>query len=156
MAIVGPDAGLRKGLLGEDGALETDAEAFSIEPFLWREGRLLSWADVETTPSLADGCLPVPSVQWTAEATSLRITCFAADPQGNGPLVARYELANDGPTAQSLRLLLAVRPYQVNPAWQSLNMTGGIAPIVAVRRRFFSAWQRTSVSGVLAPSCLAR
>jgi hypothetical protein len=33
-AVVGGDGDLKKGLLGEDGALEVDAESFSIEPFL--------------------------------------------------------------------------------------------------------------------------
>ena len=36
-----PTATTRKGLLSEDGALEVDAESFTLEPFLWTDGRLL-------------------------------------------------------------------------------------------------------------------
>jgi len=131
-AVVGGDGGDEKGLLGEDGALEIAAEAFSIEPFLWRDGRLLTWADVHSTVALADRFLPVPSVQWTADATCLRVTGFVIGSPEASTLVARYELTNAGQAAQSLRLLLAIRPYQVNPAWQSLNMTGGVASIVRI------------------------
>lgn len=61
-AVVGGDGDLRKGLLGEDGALEIDAEEFSLEPFLWTDGRLFTWADVERRTTLLDGCLPIASV----------------------------------------------------------------------------------------------
>ena len=33
--MVGADGDERKGLLSEDGALEFDVEAFSLDPFLW-------------------------------------------------------------------------------------------------------------------------
>src|SRR4029079_16869559 len=45
-ALVGADGDDRKGLLSEDGALEIDAESFSLEPFLWADEQLIPWADV--------------------------------------------------------------------------------------------------------------
>jgi hypothetical protein len=34
-----------------------------------------------------------------------------------------------------VRLFLAIRPFQVNPAWQSLNLAGGVAPVARIERR---------------------
>jgi hypothetical protein len=131
-ALVGADGDHRKGLLSEDGALEVDAESFSIEPFLWTDGKLVTWADVARRASLADGHLPIPSVEWRTAALDLRITAFAAGSPGRSSLVGLYELTNVNGRTQRLRLFLALRPFQVNPAWQSLNLVGGVAPLTLI------------------------
>ena len=146
-AVVGADGDARKGLLGEDGALEIDAEQCTIEPFLRLDDRLLTWADGERTVALADGALPVPTVERHAAGLRLRVTAFAAGEAGASTLVARYELATATPVSDALavtppdvggardvRLLLAIRPFQVTPAWQSLNLVGGIAPLTSLER----------------------
>ena len=131
-AVVGADGDEHKGLLSEDGALEVDAEAFSIEPFLWTDGRLVTWADVERRVALADGHLPIPSVEWETAGWRLRVTAFAAGAPGRSVLLGRYELENTGAAARTVRLFLAIRPFQVNPAWQRLNIVGGVAPVVCI------------------------
>jgi hypothetical protein len=133
-AVVGADGDEHKGLLSEDGALEVDAESFSIEPFLWSEGRLVTWADVERRVGLADGHLPIPWVEWETQDLRLRITAFAAGDPGRSTLVGRYEIEGKISTARKVRLFLAVRPFQVNPAWQSLNLVGGVAPLIHIER----------------------
>jgi hypothetical protein len=124
--VVGADGDERKGLLGEDGALEVDAESFTLEPFVWADGRLVTWADATTGADLADGHLPIPSVEWDAGDLRLRITAGAAGrrQRAGGALRARESRA-----PRPLRFFVAVRPFQVNPAWQSLNLAGGVAPI---------------------------
>ena len=42
--VVGVDGDREEALLGEDGALEVGQGAFSIEPFLFLDGELISWA----------------------------------------------------------------------------------------------------------------
>lgn len=133
-AVVGADGDERKGLLGEDGALEIDAEAFSLEPFLWVDGQLVSWADVQSRAWLEEDDLPIPSVGWEVAGLRLRITAFAVGPPGASALVARYEVEHAGASPRHARLLLAIRPFQVTPAWQSLNLAGGVAPIVRIER----------------------
>jgi hypothetical protein len=133
-AVVGADGDEHKGLLSEDGALEVDAEAFSIEPFLWTDGNLVTWADVERRVGLTDGYLPIPSVEWESAGLRLRITAFAAGDPGGSTLVGRYEIENTGAAARTVRLFLAIRPFQVNPAWQSLNLVGGVAPVTRIER----------------------
>lgn len=133
-AVVGADGDERKGLLSEDGALEVDAESFTIEPMLWCDGRLVTWADVEATPSLEDGRLPIPSVTWRTADLVLTVTAFATGEPGRSTLVARYRLETAGERSREVRLFLAIRPFQVNPSWQGLNLTGGVAPITAIQR----------------------
>ncbi len=133
--VVGGVASPRKGLLSEDGALEVDSEAWSLEPFLWSEGRLQSWADVERDAALAEGHLPLPSVTWRAPGLRLRIDAFHSGPSCAGVLIARYRVENESDETRRVRLFLTLRPFQVTPAWQGLNLTGGFAPLNQLERR---------------------
>ena len=101
----------------------------SIEPFLFADGHLITWADVDTRQDLAEGYLPIPTVRWEHESYWLSVTAFAAGPPGESALYARYRVENLSPDPRHVTLYLALRPFQVNPPWQSLNMTGGVSPI---------------------------
>jgi hypothetical protein len=128
--VVGVPRDPAEGMFNEDGMLESGKGGFSIEPFLQQDGRLITWNDVRTTQSLADGYLPIPSVTWESGPLSLEITAFATGEPGASALRARYRLQNKGNTEARPRLYLAIRPFQVNPAWQFLgNPPGGMAPI---------------------------
>jgi F5/8 type C domain len=127
--IVGVDGGADSGLLSEDGALEVGSGGFSIEPFVVADSRVTTWADVETTQSLEEGYLPIPSVSWQHSDWQLRTTAFASGTRGQSRLIARYELSNSSDRPLSLRLVLAVRPFQVNPPAQFLNVEGGVSGI---------------------------
>jgi hypothetical protein len=127
--VVGVDGDSKEGLLNEEGMLEVDKGAFSIEPFLYADGELISWNDVTTQQELERGYLPIPSVTWRNHHYLFKITAFAAGKPGESILYARYRLENLLDTPQELSLFLAMRPFQVNPPWQSLNMAGGAAPI---------------------------
>jgi hypothetical protein len=77
--VVGIDGDQRESLVGEFGAVETDKGAFSLEPFVFTNGRLFSWADAResTSHELAKGYLPIPSAMWNLPAFSLEITAFS-------------------------------------------------------------------------------
>jgi hypothetical protein len=128
--IVGVDGGSRdSALISEDGAVEVTRGGFSIEPFLMEGGKLVTWADVQTSQSLRDRYLPMPSVQWRSDALSLTTTAFAQGAAGASQLVVGYALANNGDTPRDVTLVLAARPFQVNPPTQFLNAPGGISAI---------------------------
>ena len=127
--VVGVDRDKEEGLLGEDGALEVGQGAFSIEPFLFVDGKLIAWSDVSASQSLAEGYLPIPTVTWKHGDLSLEITALASGPPGGSVLQARYRVRNQGRQAKRVRLFLAVRPFQVNPPTQFLNQPGGVSPI---------------------------
>ena len=100
-------------LFSEDGAVEAGHARFSIEPFLLMDGKLVTWNDV--TIEQREG----PQVVWKKHLT-------ITPRYENGAVKVRYE------AAPNAKLLLAIRPFQVNPQWQFLNRTGGVVRIKAI------------------------
>ena len=49
-------------------------------------------------------------------------------------LFATYRLANRGAEPSEVVLWLGVRPFQVNPPWQSLNGVGGVTAVHHIAR----------------------
>ncbi len=121
-------------LLGADGAFEPVPRTFSIEPFVSLDGTLVTWADVAIEQGLLDGDLPIPTVRWTHPSFTLDTTAFAAGTPGDPVKIVRYRLANRSPGRITARLLLAVRPFQVNPPSQFLNTAGGAGRIERLAR----------------------
>lgn len=127
--VIGVDGDTKEALLNEEGMLEIEKGGWSVEPFLYTGGRLVTWQDVRLSQSLRDGYLPIPSVTWESDAIALTVTAFAAGTPGAATVFARYRLENRGDAPHDVTLFLAVRPFQVLPPWQSLNMVGGMTPI---------------------------
>jgi F5/8 type C domain len=129
--LVGVDGGgERSALLSEDGAIEIGRGGFSVEPAVQIDGgRPVTWADVTPTQSLRDSYLPLPAVHWRHDAFTLDIEA-AADGERKAPqALARYTLANRADRPQRFTLLLALRPWQVNPPQQFLTTPGGASPV---------------------------
>ena len=149
--IVGASGDGHRSLLGQDGAFESMAGGFSVEPFIRMDDRTLSWADASPRQSLAEGYLPIPSVEQTFGDVTLTVTAFAAGPRGSSSAYTRYRVANRGARPRHATLYLAVRPLQVNPPWQFLGVMGGAARIDSVRSRGNSVWingsRRIDVAG---------
>ncbi|MCK6553834.1 hypothetical protein L6Q96_04520 [Candidatus Binatia bacterium] len=127
--VVGVPEDDKEGLFNDDGMLEVDTGAFSIEPFLFADGRLITWAQANTAQRLEDGELPIPTVTWYAGALRLAVTVFADGAPGASSIVAIYRVANAGSRTADVDLFVAVRPFQVLPPWQALNMVGGATAI---------------------------
>ena len=105
--VVGVAGDSEEALLNEDGALEVGKGSFSIEPFLFSAGRLITWADVQPAQSLADSYLPIPSVRWELEHFWFGITAFAVGKAGDTALYARYREQGEVFVANYLDLLRA-------------------------------------------------
>lgn len=132
--LVGVDGGGdHSALISEDGALEAKQGGFSLEPFVQDGGKLLGWADVQVSQSLRDGYLPVPTVLWRHPSWTLNVTAAAAGTPASSQLLARYELTNLTAASKKLKLVLAVRPFQVNAPRQFLNTPGGFSAINDLR-----------------------
>jgi hypothetical protein len=132
---VGVEGGTTAAILNEEGLLEPDRGSFSLEPFLFADGELVTWADAEAAVSLARACLPIPSSTWRRGDLVLTTTAFAAaDPAGPAAR-ACYRVANDGPAARRVRLFVALRPFQVTPPWQAFEGLGGPASMRALAWR---------------------
>ena len=123
--LVGVDGGgERSALLSEDGAVEIGRGGFSVEPAVLADGQIVTWAGVQIGHSLRDG---IPRVTWRHALFMLEIEAAADGPAPSPRLSARYTLTHT--SARELSLLLAVRPWQVNPPQQFLNTPGGASSI---------------------------
>jgi len=138
--IVGVDGDDHEALLNEEGLLEVDKGAFSIEPFLYTDAGLVTWSTVATEQQLDHGYMPIPSVVWQHERLRLTTTAFAAGESGRSTLFARYVIENHSDHGEPVQLFLAVRPFQVNPPWQTLNTTGGVTHIQDMRFDGRTVW----------------
>ncbi|MCK9280561.1 MAG: hypothetical protein M0P71_08070 [Melioribacteraceae bacterium] len=128
--IVGVDADAKEAMINEDGAIEVDKKSFMIEPFIFTNGTLLNWNNVEKIQSLENKYLPIPNVQWEKDGLELKIQSFASgEANKNSTLNISYELKNNSDKVQSGSLYLAIRPFQVNPYYQWLNIIGGVSEI---------------------------
>lgn len=137
--VVGVDGGgAHASLISEDGALEL-ASGASVEPFVEVDGKPTTWADPQISQALVDGYLPIPTVTWRAAGWQLAVTALATGEAAAPQLAARYTLRNTGSAPLTARLVLAVRPYQVNPPTQFLNINGGVRKIHQL------AWQDSTL-----------
>ncbi len=128
--LLGAESGGASGLLGEDGAIELGRGGASVEPFLWLDsGERVSWAQAQISHSLQEGYLPMPSVTWQRGDLALDVTAAAMAEGTQTQIIGRYTVRNLGRTAQRVRLVLALRPWQVNPPTQFLNTPGGTSPL---------------------------
>jgi len=118
--VIGADGADNEALIGEDGNVEPFKGGESIEPLLVVNGKRLTWADVEITHSLADGYLPIPSVTWKTKNASMTMTAAVSS---SSMLQIRYRVTGNA------KLELRVRPFQVNPSTQFLNLEGGVARV---------------------------
>lgn len=132
--VIGQSDDAREALINEEGMIELDRRGFSIEPFILRDGKLLTWADGKHQQSLRDGWIPIPSVVRTHDGIELSVTAIAAGEKGSSTLHAAYTIRNTSTQPTRGKLVLAVRPLQVLPPWQDLNITGGWTPVRSIRR----------------------
>lgn len=138
--VIGVNWDDKEALMNEEGMLEVDRGGFSLEPFLILDGQLITWNSVHVVQDLEDGYLPIPSVTWQHDRVTLTITAFAGGEPKASALYAKYALQNVGDAAAHVRLFVAIRPFQVNPPWQSLNMNGGVTTIRELRFDGRAVW----------------
>lgn len=130
--VIGVDRDSAEALINEEGMIEVGRGQFSLEPFLYMDGKLLTWNDVKTSVAANPEGLPLPQVVWSTGDIDLIINAFAAGPADSSVLYARYRIANNSRKYKKPTLYLAIRPLQVNPPWQFLNLAGGVARIDSI------------------------
>ena len=128
--------GIQCALMNGDGMVEAAQGSFCIEPMLWVEERLFTWADVAARQSLLEDWMPVPTVTWETADWRLRIRGEAT---ASGAARVRYALENLTDRKFSARLFVLVRPFQVTPPWQSFRGLGGVSSIHDL------AWRKSTV-----------
>jgi hypothetical protein len=121
-------------LIDAAGAIELKKAAYRLEPFIYDQGKLISWAQVTSRQSLHHGSLPIPTVTWQADGLDLEITVVVIGVRKNCEAQIYYRLTNKTDQDCDLKFQLALRPFQVLPPWQRLNLTGGAGRLRLVER----------------------
>ncbi len=111
------------GLMNQEGMVEAGEGGFALEPFVYFDRRLYTWQDAEITQSLAQRWLPLPQVKWRFKEFTLEILGF---PEIEGVCLC---LRVQSSLSKSVRLFVAIRPFQVLPYWQKWRRFGGVFPI---------------------------
>lgn len=139
---VAQPSGAPSALMNEEGMVEVDKGGFSLEPSLFADGALWTWADAEISHTLQDGDLPIPSSVWRSQRRQLRLetTAFAAPLSGEPALFIRYRVHNDAERARRIALYAAIRPFQVTPPWQAHAGLGGVRSIQSLRHEDAVVW----------------
>ena len=151
---VGTGEDVTQALFNEEGMVEVDRGSFSIEPLLFADGQLVTWADATPVATLEREYLPIPTSRWQAGAFSLRTTAFATGESGASTLFIRYRIANHSDTGRAVRLFAAIRPFQVTPTWQHWGRFGGVSGIAELAYLHGSVWvdRRKRIVPLAAPS----
>ena len=126
--VVADDGSKDKALINEEGLLELGYELPSVDPFIRLNGNLLTWNDSIQSQNLVENHLPIPTVERKYINLTLKITAWM-----NNAVYASYEIKNTSSEKLTGSLLLALRPFQVNPPWQFLNTTGGFVPVRSLK-----------------------
>lgn len=131
--IVGVNNDVKEALINEDGMVEVDKAKFSIEPMLKVENELFNWSNVTSTQSLEENYLPIPSVNWNCDDVNLEAKTFAnGEANKNSTLFLKYTIKNNSASRKTGELFLLIRPFQVNPFYQFLNLAGGVSKINSI------------------------
>lgn len=151
---VGTGDDVTQALFNEEGLVEIDQGECSLEPFLFVDGHLVTWAEAEITPGLERGDLPLPQATWQWKTWRLEIGACAVGPRGASSLLVRYRLTNAVPQTRAVTLFVAIRPFQVTPLWQHWQRFGGMRPIAALHYDGVAVWidQRKLIIPLSPPS----
>ncbi len=131
--IIGVSGDVKEALINEEGMVEVDKLNYCLEPFLFYDGKLKTWNDVKTVQGLEENYLPIPNVKWLDDV-QLEVKAFTSgEANRSSVLYLNYKLKNVSDTHKKGKYFLALRPFQVNPFYQWLNITGGAAKISSVK-----------------------
>ncbi|HDP75385.1 MAG TPA: discoidin domain-containing protein [Bacteroidales bacterium] len=133
--ISGVSGDTKEALINEDGMVEVEKAKFSIEPIVKIGQKTYDWSNVKTSQSLEyniDGKTYdyTPTVNWHTDEVNLQIGLTSyGKANKSSKLIAGYTLKNNTGKNQLVELYLLIRPFQVNPYYQFLNLAGGVGSI---------------------------
>jgi hypothetical protein len=137
--ISGVNNDVKEALINEDGMVEAGKARFSIEPMIRMGDSLYNWTDVRPVQSLGNGGENgrfefAPSVTWECEGLKFttRVTS-SGEANKDSRLDICYSFSNPGGRSLDFELYLIIHPFQVNPYYQFLNLSGGAGRISSIR-----------------------
>lgn len=137
--ITGVNNDIKEALISEDGMVEVDKALFSIEPMIKMGDSLYNWSNVRSVQSIGSPEKQVtfdftPSVTWYCSDLEFatRVTA-SGEANKSAMLDICYSFTNRSGNPKDFEFYLLIRPYQVNPYYQFLNLTGGVGKINSIK-----------------------
>ena len=136
--ITGVNNDVKEALINEDGMVEVDKAEFSIEPMIKIDDSLFNWSNVKTEQSLGGSANRsefnfTPSVSWQCKGMEFKTSVTAnGEANKNSMLTISYAFKNNTGQPKDFEFYQLIRPFQVNPYYQFLNLTGGVGKIHAI------------------------
>ena len=134
--VIGVPGDAKEALINEEGQVEVEKQGFMIDPMVARQDgesrRVQTWVEGTHTQELVDGFLPMPMVIRKLDEMELKVTALVDGSAKETALNVCYELHNAGNKHATGELILAIRPFQVLPPWQELNIVGGVGRIATL------------------------
>lgn len=133
--ISGVNNDTKEALLSEYGMVEVEKAGFSIEPMIKVDDSLYNWSNVKMKHSIGKYNDPkkfefIPAVDWNFDDIQFKTELASGGEANlNSQLYIRYSFKNESQTPKKFEFYLLLRPFQVNPYYQFLNMTGGAGKI---------------------------
>jgi hypothetical protein len=137
--ITGVNNDLKEAMINEDAMVEVDKAQFSIEPMIKMGGSLYNWSNVKSSQSMGSADKKsefefAPAVTWNCNDLEFNTSVTATGVANkSSQLNIRYAFRNLSDQPKDFELYLLVRPFQVNPYYQFLNLTGGVGKINSIR-----------------------
>ncbi len=136
--VTGVNNDVKEAMINEDGMVEVDKALFSIEPMLKIGNTFFNWSNVESSQSFglngkADELPFVPTVSWLCNQIKFTTGVIASgEANKSSRLNIRYAFENLSGEPHEFEFFLMIRPYQVNPYYQFLNLEGGAGKIRSI------------------------
>ncbi len=147
--ITGVNNDVKEALINEDGMVEVDKARFSIEPMIKIGDSLYNWSNVKSVQSMGfpaeqsqTGVVPpsaaglefFPTVSWLCDGLRFRAgVTTSGEANKNSMLEITYSFENLSQRTKDFEFYLLIRPYQVNPYYQFLNLSGGAGRIDSIK-----------------------
>jgi hypothetical protein len=137
--VTGVNNDVKEAMINEDGMVEVDKGLFSIEPLIKMGDSVFNWNNVKSLQSLGSSDNSrdfnfIPTVNWQLKDLKFETSVTATgEANKNSKLDIRYSFKNTSDKPQDFEFYLLIRPYQVNPYYQFLNLTGGVGKIKSMK-----------------------
>ncbi len=126
--IIGTEGAFNVSLLTETGQLSAFTRSFSLMPYLFTGGRLISYNDVDIELSLEENYLPITQVKWIYEGIEFLQKGFGFKRNNIDFTGLIYTLENKSGETKEGKVFISIRPFLVNPPWQH----GGLAQVESI------------------------
>ncbi|MHC1774569.1 MAG: discoidin domain-containing protein [Lentimicrobium sp.] len=136
--ITGVNNDVKEAMINEEGMVEVDKALFSIEPVIKSGNTVFNRENVKPDQSLGlSGNRKefnfIPTVEWKCDDLKFKTWVTASgEANKNSILAIGYEFVNQSNQPKDFEFYLLIRPYQVNPYYQFLNLAGGVGKINSI------------------------